>query len=114
MQVADRTYSTQTREEAGLAAMDSEDMSKGPASKLRRSSEFWYQDGTIIFVAQDTAFRIYRGLLAQHSIVFRGLFMVPQPEDAEQIDGCLVVRISDHPRDFEYMLRFLAGLSPGG
>ncbi len=32
--------------------------------QLRRHEEFWLDDGTIVLVAQDTAFRVYRGLLA--------------------------------------------------
>jgi len=81
-----------------------------------RNEEFWFEDGTIVLLVAkeagegDTAFRIYKGLLARHSPVFSDLFAaVPQPEAEEQIDGCPTVRISDPPEDVVRTLRLVLG-----
>ncbi|OCH84735.1 hypothetical protein OBBRIDRAFT_741067 [Obba rivulosa] len=78
---------------------------------LKCSEEFWYEDGSVVLVAQDTAFRIYRGLLAQHSPVFRDLFTIPQPNTSESVDDCPVVRIPDDPDDVARLLRIFAATS---
>ena len=39
-----------------------------------RDAEFWFGDGTVILVAKDIEFRIYRGLLADYSPVFKAIF----------------------------------------
>jgi len=58
-------------------------------------------------VAQDTGFRIYRGVLAAHSPIFGDMFTMSQPTDAELLDGCPVVRISDSSHDFRAFLSVL-------
>nr|VWP02333.1 Phospholipid-transporting ATPase (EC [Ganoderma boninense] len=40
-----------------------------PLEGLRRDGEFWIEDGNLILVAKDVAFRVYRGLLAEQSTV---------------------------------------------
>ena len=73
-----------------------------------RDPEFCYPDGNIILVARAVEFRIYRGLLADHSPVFADMFSLPQP------DGGLPVtfegepplaHISDSPEDLRHILR---------
>lgn len=79
-----------------------------PQSVLRkRDEEFWYSDGSIILVAGDVEFRIYKGLLADHSPVFRDMFSLPQPPVIASltIDTCPVVHLSDSPYDLRHVLR---------
>ncbi|KAI1795284.1 hypothetical protein LXA43DRAFT_1090934 [Ganoderma leucocontextum] len=52
---------------------------------LKRSEEFWIQDGNIVLVAGETAFRVYRGLLALQSMI----------------------RLTDSPQDLAHLLRVL-------
>lgn len=77
----------------------------GPA--LTRDKVVWFEDGNIMVVAQDTGFRIYRGVLAAHSPIFGDMFTMSQPTDAKLLDGCPVVRISDSSHDFRAFLSVL-------
>ncbi|KZT03492.1 uncharacterized protein LAESUDRAFT_683666 [Laetiporus sulphureus 93-53] len=75
---------------------------------IKRDQEFWYPDGNIIVITDDQiAFRIYRGMLAEHSEVFRGMFTVPQPQSSERMDDCPIVHVSDASNDFRRILRFV-------
>ncbi|EMD41183.1 hypothetical protein CERSUDRAFT_71353 [Gelatoporia subvermispora B] len=62
-----------------------------------------------MLVAKSTAFRVYRGLLAIWSTVFRDLFELPQPQDAEQYEGCPVVRFQANDDDLRRLLLTLMG-----
>ncbi|KAH9932342.1 uncharacterized protein B0H18DRAFT_952447 [Fomitopsis serialis] len=66
-----------------------------------RDEDFWYEDGSIIVVAQTVGFRIYRGLLAKHCGIFRELSTVPpsqwQPPAGQLVCGCPVVQLTDTP-----------------
>jgi len=77
------------------------------AREIIRDDEFWYADGNIILIAKNHAFKVYCGILSQHSKVFRGLLSLPQPESAERMDGCPIIHLIDSPDDVRYMLRYL-------
>ncbi|KAL1938258.1 hypothetical protein VTO73DRAFT_11709 [Trametes versicolor] len=84
-----------------------------------RDEEFWYSDGNIILLAHDVEFRVYKGLLAEHSPVFKDMFSLPQPPSpvtAPSEDACPVVHLSDSPEDLRHILRVympkLGGPSP--
>lgn len=62
---------------------------------LTRDEEFWYDDGSVVLVAQDVAFRVYRGWLARRSEVFSGMFSIPQRPGDERICGCPIVRLPE-------------------
>ena len=49
---------------------------------INRHPDLWYGDGTVILIAESTGFRVYQGLLAKHSEVFRDMFSLPQPVTA--------------------------------
>ena len=44
------------------------------AVNVTKDKEFWFNDGTVILVAQDVEFCIYKGILAEHSPVFSDMF----------------------------------------
>ncbi|OJT05560.1 hypothetical protein TRAPUB_3609 [Trametes pubescens] len=82
--------------------------SEGVARK--RDEEFWYPDGSIILVAGDVEFRVFKGILAKHSPVFRDMFSLPQPSDptssaSSAQDVCPVVHLSDSAEDLRHVLR---------
>ena len=77
----------------------------GPTPKQR--SEFWFDDGNLVLVAGDTAFRIYRGLLAVQSRVFENMFVSASSSNDELLDGCPVVQLSDSPEDLVHLFRVL-------
>nr|VWO98005.1 Methionyl-tRNA formyltransferase (EC [Ganoderma boninense] len=77
-----------------------------PLEELTRDQDFWLQDGSVVLVAEKTAFKVYAGLLSAHSPVFSGLFS-PTNHPDETYDGCPVVRMPDSPEDFKWLLTHL-------
>ncbi|KAJ3558802.1 hypothetical protein NM688_g713 [Phlebia brevispora] len=73
-------------------------------SELNRHETLWFEDGNVIVQAGDTIFRVYRGLLCQYSDVFKDLFKLPQPADAETMDGLPLVQLSDSPVELAHLL----------
>ncbi|RDB24320.1 hypothetical protein Hypma_008443, partial [Hypsizygus marmoreus] len=72
------------------------------------SPDFWFKDGSIVIVVEDTAFRIHQSILSRHSDVFADLFTVPQPRtDVQSIEGCPVVHLTDSVADFSDVVRAL-------
>ncbi|KAF7311244.1 BTB domain-containing protein [Mycena kentingensis (nom. inval.)] len=57
--------------------------------------QLWFEDGNVVLQAGNAQYRVYRGTLARRSPVFRDLFSVPQPQDAELVEGCPFVRLPD-------------------
>ncbi|TCD61649.1 hypothetical protein EIP91_008137 [Steccherinum ochraceum] len=76
----------------------------------KKHADLWFDDGNIVLVAGDTAFRVYRGVLAKRSEMFHDLFSLPQPEGGEAMDGCSVLRLQESAADME---RFLTVLFDG-
>ncbi|KAM5544908.1 hypothetical protein V8D89_001806 [Ganoderma adspersum] len=68
------------------------------SDSIQRDSTIWFEDGNIVAIAQNTAFRFHKGVLALHSQVFRDLF---------SFDGCPVVHVTDTSYDFRELLREL-------
>ena len=87
---------------------------------LEKDIEFWYNDGTLILIAANVEFRVYRGPLATHSPVFRDMLALPQPLSSQSTSSaydtsnpsslCPTVHVTDSPVDLRYFLRaFVAG-----
>ena len=84
----------------------------GGKEQRQRDAQFWYEDGTVILVAHDVEFRVYKGVLVQHSLFFRDMFSLPQPQDADADPApCPVVHLSDYPEDIRHVLE--ACMIPG-
>ncbi|KAM5539308.1 hypothetical protein V8D89_006999 [Ganoderma adspersum] len=84
--------------------------SKSPGislNSLKRHAEFWFDDGSVVLVARNTGFRVYRALLAAQSTVFSDMFSSSSPDAEAMLEGCPVVQLSDSPRDVEHFLRVL-------
>lgn len=73
-------------------------------TSLEQDREMWFQDGNVVLVAQTTAFRVYKGLLAQQSSVFSDLFLLPPHHDGETIEGIPVVRLDDRAEELRHIL----------
>lgn len=115
------TRGTSTRKRArtgSIAAASNDGATPEPgnvgAASRKRDEEFWYEDGSIILVARDVEFRVFKGILAEHSPVFRDMFSLPQPQgDASSSTGtsrdvehpCPIVHLSDSPEDLRHVLR---------
>ncbi|TFK85581.1 hypothetical protein K466DRAFT_601028 [Polyporus arcularius HHB13444] len=74
----------------------------------KRDDEFWYEDGNIILVAGDTGFCVFKGILSDHSPVFRDMFSLPQPPNlasSSAAERCPVVSLTDSPNELRHLLR---------
>ena len=60
------------------------------SSVIARCANLWFEDGNIIFRAENTLFKVHRGILRRQSEVFDDLLTLPQPIDVETVDGCHV------------------------
>ena len=81
----------------------------GPSqeSASKRDDQYWLEDGNLVLLAGQTAFRIDKGLLARQSIVFRDMFVASHPATGLTCDGCPIVRLSDSPEDLRALLQAL-------
>ncbi|PIL26297.1 hypothetical protein GSI_12053 [Ganoderma sinense ZZ0214-1] len=71
-----------------------------------RDTEFWYDDSNVILVAGNVEFRVFKGILADHSPVFKDMFSLPQPDTGpSDSDACPVVLLTDSPSDLRHILR---------
>lgn len=78
-----------------------------PLAAFVRDEEIWFSDGNVVLEAEGYAFKVYQGLLAHNSEVFRNLFSIPQPRFVETEDDCPLIRLSDHPAELRHFLRVL-------
>jgi hypothetical protein len=70
-----------------------------------RAQELWFEDGTVVIQAGNSLYRVFRGILAARSPVFRDMFQLPQPPDCPLFEGCPVVQIWDSPTELTALLR---------
>lgn len=79
-----------------------------PSISISRSQP-WFDDGNIILQAENTQFRVYRGILAASSSIFADMFSMPQPALCAEtmMEGCSVVHLSDSAEDLRYVLEAL-------
>jgi hypothetical protein len=70
-------------------------MASNLVGEFRHSPDVWFQDGTLVVCAGGTLFRVYSGILASQSEIFKDMLAVPQPEQPEVYDSCPVVRVQD-------------------
>ncbi|KAI0351201.1 hypothetical protein OH77DRAFT_1513930 [Trametes cingulata] len=81
--------------------------------EVMADSDFWFEDGNIILVSQGITFRVYKGLLAEHSAVFKSMFQIAQGKQAaaDQAHGCPVVTLDDSPHDLRELFRLIFPLN---
>ncbi|KAI0691716.1 hypothetical protein C8Q76DRAFT_685857 [Earliella scabrosa] len=97
---------TDTRPAKRMRVLDSSSASfilKG----LKSDDEFWLDDGNVILVAGDTAFRVYRGLLESQSTVFQDMFASSSAIPDESYRDCPIVHLTDGIEDLRDFLRVL-------
>ncbi|TCD68723.1 hypothetical protein EIP91_010007 [Steccherinum ochraceum] len=91
----------------GDASNNQEGSGSGANRPAFEHGKFWFKDGNVVLVAEKIGFRVYQGILAEYSDVFRDMFTMPQPADSEMVDQCPVVRLSDTASDLECILHAL-------
>jgi hypothetical protein len=65
----------------------------------KRVIDLWFEDGNVVIQAEDYQFCLFKSFLTTRSPIFKDTFFIPQPEDAERINGCPVLRIHDSATD---------------
>lgn len=92
-----------------------DDINNVPAS-VQQSSKFqhkratlWFDDGNFVLQTETKQYRLHRSVLGAHSLVFRDMFSVPQPENQETLDGCPVVNVTDLSADWDALLTVMYG-----
>ncbi|TCD63700.1 hypothetical protein EIP91_005105 [Steccherinum ochraceum] len=71
--------------------------------------DVWLEDGDVILVAQNVAFKVFQETLAEHSKLFSDLFSSFQSPTSQVpvLDGCPVVELSDTVPDLTNVLQAL-------
>ncbi|KAF8590835.1 hypothetical protein K439DRAFT_1304721, partial [Ramaria rubella] len=77
-----------------------------PQQEYKKSDLIYLDDGNIILIAEQTAFRVHKGLLSYNSEVFRNMFAtVQEPPGSETFDGLPIVQLfGDSSADVEDFL----------
>ncbi|EDR01758.1 uncharacterized protein LACBIDRAFT_333017 [Laccaria bicolor S238N-H82] len=72
-------------------------------------SKIWFDDGSVVIQAEQTQFRVHRGMLSRQSSIFRDMFSVPQPPGDQEpvIEGCSIVHVSESSQDWEGLLTLM-------
>ena len=87
--------------------------------RFERVRSLWFDDGNVVIVAQESGFRVHRGILSRHSAVFVKILEHPSNVDSDaladkldlvidadhKIEGSVVVHVSDSTHDFGHLLR---------
>lgn len=81
-------------------------LSEGGSFDTRRA-DFWFNDGNVILLAGNVAFKVHRGNLERHSDVFHDLLTLPQPPDITTFEDCNIIELHDSPSDLWYLLKAL-------
>ena len=83
-----------------------DDMRPMGNDKLLRHNGLWFDDGNVVFRAQNTMFRVHKSILSRESAFFRDMFSLPQSGgDKETFEGCPLVDAQD---DADDIARFLS------
>ena len=72
-----------------------------------RDVNFWLDDGGLIFLAGDTAFRVYQDILKKKCLVFADMFASSSANATEMFEDRPAVRLSDHPEGLAHFLQYL-------
>lgn len=104
---------TRKRARNDSVGSDNGDSSGASAQTSPQDSQFWFEDGNIILITPHVSFKVYRGLLAEHSAVFHSMFDIAQGAQsaAEQVNGCPVVALDDSPDDLRELFRLIFPLN---
>ena len=88
--------------------------------RFERVHSLWFEDGNVVIVAEESGFRVHKGILSRHSAVFVKVLEHPSSVDSDalvdelglvidadntKIEGNVVVHVSDSTHDFGHLLR---------
>ena len=87
--------------------IDSNAEAPRPPSECTRSPTLWFDDGSIVLQAEGVRFKVYKGILAANSVIFRDMFAMAQATDRELVEGCTVVHLGDKAEELTFVLEAL-------
>ncbi|KAF8148283.1 hypothetical protein B0H34DRAFT_668990 [Crassisporium funariophilum] len=63
---------------------------------LKRVPELWFDDGNIVFQAENRQFRLHKSIIALRSSVFKEILSVQSiGKEEDLVDDCVVIQLSD-------------------
>ncbi|KAJ7133018.1 hypothetical protein C8R46DRAFT_923764 [Mycena filopes] len=81
-----------------------------PSTKIiipeRNRGKPWFDDGNVILMSDDMAFRVYKGMVAQHSPMLRAKL---EHGVTDIVDGCPAVQLDDDTTDLSNFLTVIHG-----
>lgn len=72
---------------------------------MHRVSDLWFEDGGLIIQADQSLFKIFKGMLAARSSVFKSSFDDASATTKSYLDGCDLLRVPDSASDMTYFLK---------
>ncbi|KAJ7268424.1 hypothetical protein C8J57DRAFT_1067420, partial [Mycena rebaudengoi] len=66
---------------------------------LRRSTELWFSNDSLVLQAEEELFRVSASILTARSRAFRDMVSLPQSGEEDKLDGVPVVRLHDAAAD---------------
>ncbi|KAJ7491140.1 hypothetical protein FB451DRAFT_1222176 [Mycena latifolia] len=85
--------------------MDPTAVATGRQLQPKRVIDLWFEDGNVVIHAEDYEFRLFKSFLTSRSAIFKDTLSMPEPEDAERVDGCPVLRIHDSAVDAAHFFK---------
>ena len=84
-----------------------EDKEQNLAARIKHHDTLWFDDGNIVLIAENIAFRVHSSILSRRSPVFKDMFAMPQPMGAECMENCPVVQMTDPPSELGDFLNYI-------
>ncbi|KAG1893888.1 uncharacterized protein F5891DRAFT_1195803 [Suillus fuscotomentosus] len=78
---------------------------------LQRHSEFWFEDGNIVFRAGNTSFCVHRGVLVRHSPALEGILAIPSGYDTDGTEQLPIVLQQISEQEFTHFLNWVYHIS---
>ncbi|KAI0731793.1 hypothetical protein C8Q72DRAFT_775536, partial [Fomitopsis betulina] len=72
----------------------------------------WFPDGNIDIVAESTSFRVHRGVLSVHSVLFHDILSMPQPREPGEPASFPVIEVSESSSDVRDLLLAIYNYHP--
>ena len=80
------------------------------ADGLSRHHDLWFEDGNVVLKAENTIYKLFRGILSKESPLFADMLSLPQGavvDPSNTYDGCPLISFLERGED---MTCFLAAL----
>jgi hypothetical protein len=66
---------------------------------------YYFEDGSIVILAEIHLFRVHRGVLSLNSELFKDMFSFPQPAIGLTVDNCPLLQVSETADEIRKMMQ---------